>query len=348
MDNVTSKHIKKNFHKGKIEIKKSPVDMNYNELDDLLDSLLKLEGLPSNINYRSDTINYHRRSMIWIITKALYRLVRAEIFYLTYVRKRIGQLKKSKEIFNSLKKTGCLKSLRMYLHLSKIGLTDLLNHIGGSFNDKIFANFNIATSLYDAAFDVPECRKYLRDLDSIIVYSKNIETKDVYLALFNDCVGYLRNAMDKKSFDTFANYIKIEHISQLMSIYQLSDKKISKESLSKITFPKGGISLLALMHLMAPKMKEKQRKAIYELGAVLQLIDDIQDTKEDLRSGIQTLPNQKLLDHQDLKKLFFGAVNNLIYKCDINPNQANGSLDMLCWFADVLLERRYGSYLTTE
>jgi hypothetical protein len=89
-------------------------------------------------------------------------------------------------------------------------------------------------------------------------------------------------------------------------------------------------------------------KVIYELGAVLQLIDDIQDTKEDLRSDIQTLPNQKLLDHQDLKKLFYGAVNNLIDKCDINPNQANESLDMLCWFADVLLERRYDSYLTTE
>ncbi len=33
---------------------------------------------------------------------------------------------------------------------------------------------------------------------------------------------------------------------------------------------------------------------------------------------------------------------------DSEGYQANGTLDMLCWFADVLLERRYGSYLTTE
>ena len=206
----------------------------------------------------------------------------------------------------------------------------------------------IATTLYDAAFDIEEFRKYLVDLDTLIAFDKPMYSKDEFTTLFNESLNYLIDNTDAPAFEIFWNYIKIEHISQLMSIYQLSDKKISKEKLYKITFPKGGISLLALMHLMAPKMREKQRKAIYELGAVLQLIDDIQDTKEDLRSGIQTLPNQKLLDHQDLKELFSGAVNNLIDKCDINPNQANGTLDMLCWFADVLLERRYGSYLTTE
>ncbi|MCK4332757.1 MAG: class 1 isoprenoid biosynthesis enzyme [Thermoplasmatales archaeon] len=349
MEKVTSELIKKNFHKSKVEIKKSPIDMDYNELDALLDSLLKLENLPSNIYYRSDTIDYRRRSMFRIIRKALYRLVQAEIFYMTYIRKRIRQLKKSKEVFDSLKKTGCLTSLRMYLHLSKIGQTDLLNHIGGRFNDKIFANFTIATTLYDASFDVPECRRYLRNFDESIMNNiKHIESKNVFLTLFNECVDYLRNAIDKKAFDTFAHYVKIEHISQLMSIYQQSDKKISKESLYKITFPKGGIALLALMHLMAPRMNEKQRRAIYELGAVLQLIDDIADIKEDLKSGILTLPNQKLLNHQDLKKMYFGTVNNLMEKCDMDQKQPNGTLDMLCWFAEKLLERRYMEYLKAK
>ena len=87
------------------------------------------------------------------------------------------------------------------------------------------------------------------------------------------------------------------------------------------------------------------RKPIYELDAVLQLIDDIQDTKEDLRSGIQTLPNQKLLDFLELKEMCYGTVNNLIEKCNIDINQSNETLDILCWFADILLEKRYGSFI---
>ncbi len=335
-----------NSQKNKqIEISKSPINMDYSELDTLLNSLLDLEELPHTIKYRSDKINYQRRNMKIIIIKALFRLICAELFYLTYIRKRIMKLKQSKDIYKSLKKSGCLKSLRTYLYLSKIGQTDLLRYLGGNFDDRKFANFATATTLYDASFDIPKCRKYLKDFDAIIMEDKTIESKDSFLALFNECVDYLRNTLDKKSFEIFANYIKIEHISQLMSIYQHSDKNISKEHLCKITFPKGGISLLALMHLMAPNMEKKQRIAIYEIGGVLQIIDDIKDIKEDLKSGIQTLPNQKLLDPTDMKKQFYGTVNNLMDKCGISQNRPNGTLDMLCWFADVILKRRYLIYI---
>ena len=63
----------------------------------------------------------------------------------------------------------------------------------------------------------------------------------------SESVDYLRDVLGKKAFEKFMNYVKIEHISQLMSIYQLSDKGNSKEDLMKITFAKGGISGLALI-----------------------------------------------------------------------------------------------------
>ncbi len=129
-----------------------------------------------------------------------------------------------------------------------------------------------------------------------------------------------------------------------MSIYQLSDKKISKDELLKITYVKGGISGLALMNIMVPNLKKEQGVAIYELGAMLQLIDDISDIKEDSNMGIQTLPNQKLLTYSELKQMYCGTINNLIEKLDINPKKPNGSLDMLCWFSDSMLEKRYKSY----
>jgi len=325
-------------------MKKSPIDMDYYELDTLLDLLLKTEKLPSKIEYSSDKINYHRQHRLRILLKAVYRLSKAQLFYMNYMKKEICVLKKTGPSYVALKKTGCLKNLRTYLYLSKIGLTDLAAHIGGSFDNKLFANFTIATMLYDASFDILICRKYLKDFDAFIMNNKRIESNDKYLSIFQESVDYLKDTLGKSAFDTFRNYVKIEHISQLMSIYQLSDKATSKEDLLKITFAKGGISGLALMYLMVPTMKTKEKKAIYELGAAMQLIDDISDIKEDLKVGIRTLPNQKLLTFKELKQLYFGTVNSLIKNCGMDPHHPNGTIDMLCWFADIILERRYKSF----
>jgi len=319
--------------------------MNYPELENMLDSLLKTEGLSSTIEYRGDHINYGRRRRLWLLLKAVYRLLNAQLFYMSYIRGKIHRLKKTGSVYSDLKKTRCLKQLRTYLYLSKIGLTDLATQIGGRFDDKLFANFAIATMLYDASFDIPSCRKYLNSFDAAIMEKKQVNTNDVYLAVFQECVDYLNHALGKQAFEQFMNLVKIEHISQLMSIYQLSDKATSKEDLFKITFAKGGISALALLHLMTPKMKEQEKKAIYDLGAVMQLIDDISDIKEDLKIGIQTLPNQKLLTYEELKQLYFGTINNLIDQCNMDPHRPNGTLDMLCWFADIILEKRYKPFL---
>lgn len=323
---------------------KNPMEMSYNELDNLLDSFLLAEEFPIRIDYRSDQINYPRRNNFITFMKALWRLLQAFMFYAHYVNKKLAPLKKEKELYKSLKNTKCLRGLQVYFFIGKVGLTDLLNHIGSRFHDEIFLNFAIATMLYDASCDITSCRKYLKDFNDLIISKVPIEPKDEFLKLFNESVEYLRNTIGEKNFDIFWRYVQIEHISQLMSIYQLSDKNISKANLLKITFTKGGIAGLAVMHLMAPQMNKKQRKAMYELGAVMQLIDDIGDIKEDLKSGIQTIPNQKLLEYQELKQLYFGTVNNLITEFEIDTTRPNGTIVMLCWFADTLLEKRYSSY----
>ena len=166
--------------------------MDYDELNNLLNSLLNSENFPSSINYHSDKIKYNRRSKFLIISKALYRLALAEIFYFIYIRKRFYNLKKSNGFYNTLKETGCIKSMRMYLHLSKIGMNDLLSHLGGDFDNKLFANFTIATTLYDAVFDIPELRKYLKNLDDVISYGKRIDSKDEYIKLFSTTAGTLK------------------------------------------------------------------------------------------------------------------------------------------------------------
>lgn len=329
-------------------MKKSPVDMSYKELDELLLTLLKEQELPTAINWKSNNINYQRRSRIWIYLKAGSRLLRAIVFYHTYIRRSLHPLKKNKKTFFQLKNTGCIRAIKVYFYLAKIGLTDMITQLGGKFDNKLFTNFAIATMLYDASFDVPAFKKYLRNFDKLIISQQPIKPQDEYLQVFIATVDKIKNSLSLSQFNDFASYIQIEHISQLMSIYQLEDKKIKKEDLLKISYTKGGISALALIHMMVPQMNPTERRAIYELGSVMQLIDDISDIEEDLKGGIHTVPNQKLLSFEEFKQLYCGTINNVISKLNLDPKTPNGTLDMLCWFSDKMLEKRYGRYFQKD
>ncbi|MEM0493091.1 MAG: class 1 isoprenoid biosynthesis enzyme [Candidatus Thermoplasmatota archaeon] len=320
---------------------KSPVEMSYRELNDMLDYYLSKENLPSVINYHAESINYDRRQRFRLLLRALYRLLMAQRSYMKYIKWQFRELRRTGRIYTELRDTGCLRHQRIYLYLSKIGLSDLIKHLGGVFNDRLFSSFTISTMLYDCAFDLSVCKHYLSFFDRFIMEGERIDSEDPYLRLFQDNVDCINQVLGDDAFRCFMGYVRIEHISQLMSIYQLSDKNISRESLLKITFAKGGISGLALMYLMVPHMGYVERCAIYELGAVMQLIDDIVDMVEDARVGISTLPNQRMLGYDELKGLYYGAVNNLIEKCGLDPCKPNGTLDMLCWFDDIILKGRY-------
>ena len=320
--------------------------MDYHELDNLLDTLLKAEDLPSSVEYSSDTINYHRYSKYRIIIKTLFKIIEADLFYRTYIRKKIG----------SFKKAGFFKSIRLYFYIIKIGYCDLMIYyfltknpilvdIRAKFNNELIANYVIAAMLYDASCDDPSCRKYLKDFDAFIMSNKPIEPRDEYLALCKESVDYIKSAIGKKAFDTFMNYIKIEHISQLMSLYQLSDKSVSRDNLFKVTLAKGGITGLAGIYMALPDLSKEERKAIYEFGGVCQIFEDIYDIYEDLQGGIQTLPNQRLIDRQELRQLYFGSLNNLIEKFNFDPNLPNVALDILCWLDELLLGWRYSRFI---
>lgn len=336
MEKGASNINKKVLQKSRLEVTKSPLDMTYKELNNTLDKLLRFENLPFDIDYRGNKINYDRYSKFRLLIIGLYRVFIANLFFRKEVKKRLG----------SFKRAPFLRSFRNYFYIFQVGLPDLLVCLNGKFNVKIVANYMIAAMFYDCSCDFSEYRKYLNIFNDFIMFDKNIEPRDEFLTIFKESMDYLKANLDKNTYDTFMNYIKIEHICQLMSLYQLSDKKISRDHLFKITLAKGGITIMAGIYLMAPKMTRIERKALYEIGGVLQILEDINDIKEDLKMGIKTLSNQKMINYQELKQLYFGTVNNLIETCNIDINQANGTLDIMCWIADVVLEQRYKKYFT--
>jgi hypothetical protein len=312
-------------------MEKDPLEMNFSELNETLDFLLKNVKLPGSIMYTGERINYNKFNIIKLLVIGVHRLFAAEIFYRQQIIQRLG----------SFKKASFLKSFKPYFYIFRIGLPDLLHCLGGKFDEKIAARYMIAAMFYDAACDVPEYRKYMKKFNDYIMFNKDIKSDDEYLTIFKESIDQIQSAVDKRTFETFMNYIKIEHISQLMSAYQLSGKPLSKDILFKITLAKGGITIMAGMYLMAPKMTVEERRTIYEVGGVLQILEDIFDLKEDQEMGIQTISNRKMISYDELKHLYFGSINNTIETCHLDPNRHNTTLDIFYWLVDKILIKIY-------
>ena len=45
-----------------------------------------------------------------------------------------------------------------------------------------------------------------------------------------------------------------------------------------------------------------------------------------------------------MKQLYFGTVNNLIEKCNLDSNRPNTTLDIFRWLVDVILKKRYANF----
>jgi len=95
----------------------------------------------------------------------------------------------------------------------------------------------------------------------------------------------MENAPDKKLLQ-----------DALFDVYraQVESKKqeagaLPAEELQRITFYKGGSSVLFYRTVFSPEAIGKEKKLLYDLGAVMQLANDIFDVYKDREAGIQTL-----------------------------------------------------------
>lgn len=80
------------------------------------------------------------------------------------------------------------------------------------------------------------------------------------------------------------------HQAQEDSVAQLgSGAEIGDGELLRLSLAKGGTSVLADACLARGQMTEEERLVAFEWGALLQLGDDLQDVREDLKRGPQTL-----------------------------------------------------------
>lgn len=76
---------------------------------------------------------------------------------------------------------------------------------------------------------------------------------------------------------------------QTDSLQLIKENGLSDETIRNICFEKGGASVLADGYLVAGKLTQEQEQALFGYGIYLQLLDDIQDVKEDSLALTKTM-----------------------------------------------------------
>ena len=100
------------------------------------------------------------------------------------------------------------------------------------------------------------------------------------------------------------------HQAQQASL-RLLRNAVSEDEIARLSFAKGGCSVLADGYLAAGELSEAQQSFVYQWGVFLQLADDLQDITDDRRDGAVTLFTDAALrgplDGVARRVLHFGA-----------------------------------------
>ncbi len=178
--------------------------------------------------------------------------------------------------------------------------------------------FGILTPVGDDLFDIDKL-----DEDSIRNITYSPETyepqsfsasvaKEIQTFLLNDVVhqgDYLQSA--RNVFE-----IQLETKKQ-------TDPAIRDAELERITFSKGGYSVIIYHSILNNKASEAMTYALFNVGSLMQLTNDIFDMHKDLPDGIVTLPD-RCTDFQSLKHKFLEKVtetNRSIYALPFQKKQ---------------------------
>jgi hypothetical protein len=125
------------------------------------------------------------------------------------------------------------------------------------------------------------------------------------------CVALIEAQYPRGEFPQVYDCLLAIHRAQENSISQLrkAANRASEEDLLRISFAKGGSSVLADACLALGRLSECDAELAFDWGAVLQLGDDLQDVREDLRRGSQALFTRALQSGRPLDALAAQLLN---------------------------------------
>ena len=101
-------------------------------------------------------------------------------------------------------------------------------------------------------------------------------------------VNMIENQYDRNKFPEVYESLLAIHKAQTESLKLVKSESLNETELLRICFEKGGTSVLADGYLVAGKLTQQQERALMGYGIYLQLLDDIQDVKEDAEAETTT------------------------------------------------------------
>ncbi|MEO6456098.1 MAG: hypothetical protein ABIN97_18605 [Ginsengibacter sp.] len=113
----------------------------------------------------------------------------------------------------------------------------------------------------------------------------------------------LQNVPNKKEYtEASGNVFEI----QLETIRQ-TDPSISNHEIEKITYAKGGYSVILYYQTLDEAASAEMLKVLFHIGSLMQLANDCLDIYKDINDGIYTLAN-RCNDYRELKRIFLQRV----------------------------------------
>lgn len=131
-------------------------------------------------------------------------------------------------------------------------------------------------------------------------------------------VGMFEDQYNRIDFPEVYESLYAIQKGQTDSLKLLKSDELTENEIRCVCFEKGGASVLADGYLVAGKLTKQEEQALFGYGVYLQLLDDIQDMKEDADSNTETMCSY--LDKNNLgefvnKTIHFGRVALEEMKC---------------------------------
>ena len=121
------------------------------------------------------------------------------------------------------------------------------------------------------------------------LHGENIQPLNHTEAQLFQLVGMFEGQFNRSEFPEVYESLYAIQKGQTDSLQLLRQRGLSESEIRRICFEKGGASVLADGYLVAGKLSREQEQALFGYGIYLQLLDDIQDIKEDINAGSNTM-----------------------------------------------------------
>lgn len=204
------------------------------------------------------------------------------------------------------------------------------------------------TPIYDRFCDNYDLKK--SDLHTLTFNPVNHHYQDPYKDIYVKMLFHLRkNAPNIQFFNE-----ECERVMNAQFNSRKQTKKIDIKTIELLTIEKGGASFLFCASTINQSFNNQQKNLFYQLGAFVQLIDDIFDIPQDLTQGIETIATKHIHNIDNIKsklEKFIEENFDIINKLTISKKQQVKLIrlyDLLAIPAIIYLKKLKDGYLKKE